>query len=747
MTTNNSNVTHTLCDKDMDNNLNIAQPSPYLNMKFDTEGHAYTWYNEYAKGIGFSVRREYVNKNKETGVITSRRFVCFKEGIRRKDKRDMLVKKPRKETRTGCEAHMTIGLQPNGKYTIIDFEPNHNHKLADQSCAHILPSQRQIAPAQAIEFELADDSGIRPKLAFELMGRRAGGRENLGYLQQDQKNYLRTKRKNALKYGEAGSLLNYFHNQLLENPSFFFKVQTDIEDQITNIFWADAKMVLDYGCFGDVLFFDTTYRTNKECRPFGAFVGLNHHYQQVVFGASLLYDETAASFEWLFETFLNCMSGKKPKTIYTDQDAAMAKAIPLVMPETYHRICLWHMYQNALKHLNPLFKGHKSFGSDFKKCIYDCEDEDEFFNAWEDLLNKYDLCGNDWLQGLLKIKEKWAMAYGRQYFSAGKKSTQLSESFNAHLRDYLKSDLDLVQFFKHFQRAVDDRRYNEVLANYDMSQKIPRLKVNVPLLQHARDVYTGTIFDMFQDEYEKSLLVIVDRCVQTEPIYEYKVSLCGHSRQQTINFTSIDGTISCSCKNFEFVGILCGHALKVLDDLKMKLMIPERYILKRWTKNARAGFVTDVHGREIQENPKLEVGARYNNLCNTYVKLVGKGAASREACDLLENNASELCAKLEEILMVQSPSETQLPSLTMCHRNGDDNAMAANVFEKQSNKQVKHLKKRVVVERGKSRHKSCIEKGKKKRSQSAQVPTSSGVIPTTCHPLIYQAPQVIFIYC
>ncbi|KAK9283939.1 hypothetical protein L1049_012196 [Liquidambar formosana] len=199
-------------------------------MKFDTEGHAYTWYNEYAKGIGVSVRREYVNKNKETGVITSRRFVCFKEGIRRKDKRDMFMKKPRKETRTGCEAHMTISLQPNGKYTIIDFEPNHNHKLADQSCAHILPSQRQIAPAQAIEFELADDSSIQPKLAFELMGRRAGGRENLGYLQQDQKNYLRTKRKNALKYGEAGSLLNYFHNQLLENPSFFFKVQTDIED-------------------------------------------------------------------------------------------------------------------------------------------------------------------------------------------------------------------------------------------------------------------------------------------------------------------------------------------------------------------------------------------------------------------------------------------------------------------------------------------------------------------------------------
>ena len=89
------------------------------------------------------------------------------------------------------------------------------------------------------------------------------------------------------------------------------------------------------------------------------------------------------------------------------------------------------------------------------------------------------------------------MVYGRNTFSAGKKSTQLSESFNSLLKDYLKFDLDSVQFFKHFQRAVDDVCYNEVCANYDMSQKIPTLKVNVPLLRHARDIYTRTIFIMF----------------------------------------------------------------------------------------------------------------------------------------------------------------------------------------------------------------------------------------------------------
>jgi ABC-type uncharacterized transport system auxiliary subunit len=38
----------------------------------------------------------------------------------------------------------------------------------------------------------------------------------------------------------------------------------DAEEHITNIFWADAQMIIDYKLFGDVVSFDTAYRTNKE---------------------------------------------------------------------------------------------------------------------------------------------------------------------------------------------------------------------------------------------------------------------------------------------------------------------------------------------------------------------------------------------------------------------------------------------------------------------------------------------------
>ena len=83
-----------------------------------------------------------------------------------------------------------------------------------------------------------------------------------------------------------------------------------------------------------------------------------------------------------------CISSKKPKTIFTDQDPAMAKAISLVMLENYHRLCLWHIYQNALKNI--------------RSCIYDGEYEEEFISAWENMLEKYDLQENEWLQDLFK---------------------------------------------------------------------------------------------------------------------------------------------------------------------------------------------------------------------------------------------------------------------------------------------------------------------------------------------------------
>lgn len=128
------------------------------------------------------------------------------------------------------------------------------------------------------------------------------------------------------------------HKQI-EDPLLIYSVRVDNEDKMTNFFWVDGMSVVDYSYFDDVVCFDSTYQTNRYSRPFAPFVGVNQHRQTVLFSAGLLLNENIELFIWPFKTFLHTMSGQAPKTILTDQSAAMAKTISLVIPQTQHRLC------------------------------------------------------------------------------------------------------------------------------------------------------------------------------------------------------------------------------------------------------------------------------------------------------------------------------------------------------------------------------------------------------------------------
>nr|XP_033517423.1 protein FAR1-RELATED SEQUENCE 5-like [Nicotiana tomentosiformis] len=284
----------------------------------------------------------------------------------------------------------------------------------------------------------------------------------------------------------------------------------------------------------------------------------------VVFGAALLYEATTEAFEWLFTVFFRAMFADKPQTFITYQDPVIYLAVSLVMPQTYHRLCIWHLEQNAFKHFNHIFRAYKSFSSDFSKLLYYYEYEDDFLNAWEKMLEKYDLKDNSWLKNTFDIREKWSMTYGRNVFSVGMRSTQLSESFNGSLRSYFKSDLDIVQFFKHFQRAVDDKCANESKLNFDMTQRIFVLKVKLPLLIYTREIYTATIFDLFEKKWEKSLLVSINGFHDEGEFLKYIVSTHGSCMEHVVLVKCSTKVVSCSCKLFEFSGVVCGHALKIL---------------------------------------------------------------------------------------------------------------------------------------------------------------------------------------
>ena len=46
-------------------------------------------------------------------------------------------------------------------------------------------------------------------------------------------------------------------------------------------------------------------------------MGVNNHFQSIIFAGVLMTDEAAESFEWVFSEFLILMGGKRPQTILT----------------------------------------------------------------------------------------------------------------------------------------------------------------------------------------------------------------------------------------------------------------------------------------------------------------------------------------------------------------------------------------------------------------------------------------------
>ena len=124
-----------------------------------------------------------------------------------------------------------------------------------------------------------------------------------------------------------------------KDPTFFYKYNVDDDGCLSKLFWSDGKSQLDYARFGDVLVFDTTYRTNAYRKPFVILVGVNNHWQSTIFGCALLPDEKVETYIWVLETFIALVNGKTPISVVTDGDKAMRRAILQILPLSHHRLC------------------------------------------------------------------------------------------------------------------------------------------------------------------------------------------------------------------------------------------------------------------------------------------------------------------------------------------------------------------------------------------------------------------------
>ncbi|KAL4572765.1 hypothetical protein LXL04_019548 [Taraxacum kok-saghyz] len=603
---------------------------PCEGMEFESEEAAKGFYNSYARRVGFSTRVSSSRRSRKDGAIIQRSFVCAKEGFRNlneKRTKDREIKRPRTVTRVGCKASMSVKIQDSGKWIVSTFVKEHNHELVPPDQVHCLRSHRQISGPAKTLIDTLQAAGMGPRRIMSALIKEYGGISKVGFTEVDCRNYMRNNRQRTLE-GDIQLLLDYLRQMQAENPSFFYAIQGDEENSIGNLFWADPKARSNYTHFGDTVTFDTTYRSNRYRLPFAPFTGINHHGHPVLFGCAFLINESESSFIWLFKTWVSAMSGHLPVSITTDHDTVIRSAITQVFPSTRHRFCKWHIFKKCQEKLSHVFLKYPNFEADFHKSVNLTDSVDEFESCWLSLVDRYDLNDHDWLQAIYTSRKQWVPVYLRDTFFAEMSITQRSDTMNSYFDGYINASTTLNQFIKLYEKALESRNEKEVKADYDTMNSRPLLRTPSPMEKQASELYTRKIFMRFQEELIGTLTLMASKLEDDGEVTSYQVSKFGEdNKTYTVNFNVLEMRATCSCCMFEFSGLLCRHVLAVFRVTNV-LTLPSRYILKRWTINAKSSVILEERDNDVVSGYLESHTVRYNTLRHEAFKFVEEGAES-----------------------------------------------------------------------------------------------------------------------
>ncbi|KAL5739173.1 hypothetical protein ACOSQ2_028353 [Xanthoceras sorbifolium] len=657
---------------------------PELGMEFNCEDDARNYYNAYAKQTGFSIRVNSYYRSKKDNLIISREFCCSKEGFRRGKRArstdsedDTKKRRARPITREGCKALMTVRRRDNGKWYVAKLEKNHSHELVTPAMRHFLRSHKQEYEPNNSSSSSFSSSGLGLTAPSSVLSEDCNSLRKMGFSVQNSVNYIGRGRLSTFGI-DARALLGFFKVMQTSDPAFYYAIQVDEEDRLSSVFWVDTRSRIAYNCFSDVVAFDTTYQVNQYKMPFAPFTGVNHHKQSVLFGCALLADETESTFNWLFTSWLEAMSGRQPGLIITDYDSAITRAVQRVFLLSKHRYCKWHIMSKMPKEMGQIYSAlPKTFQVEFDKYVNKSETPKEFESAWQLLLDKYNLIGNEWLQSLYIDRKLWVSTYLRDTFFAGMHATQKSGSVNSLFDGYVNARTTLQDFAEQYEKALDDRYEKEARAEFETFYTKPVLKTPLPMEKQAAEIYTGKLFSLFQDEIFDSLVLAVKHSEDNGGTSTYEVAR--FDEEHRIYFVALDvseQTATCSCKMFEFEGILCRHVIAVFKATNI-FMLPEHYVLKRWTKNAKDEAVLDAHPSvETRGNSQTGKNSYYDVLYQEAIKCAEEGMTSDHSFKVALNALREARMKIAGAKKnAMNASQLETMASTSCQ---DENTIIAS---------------------------------------------------------------------
>ncbi|GJX41881.1 FAR1-related sequence 5-like protein [Tanacetum coccineum] len=504
--------------------------------------------------------------------------------------------------------------------------------------------------------------------AHNLYSKMKGGEQYVHGTSDDFKNHIRD--VNAfIRESDAQMLITKMENRkkFVSNFAFQYKVENS---ELVAMFWADEVDKCNYKEFGDIISFDATFRTNKYDMVFVPFTGIDNHRKCVTVGSGLLLREDTEAYTWLLTSFMTAHE-KQPTMIVTDQDGAMKLAIEEVLTESKHRLCMWHIMQKIPTKICKEIYDETDFKERFNKIVWNMFMEPmEFEEKWSKLIEDFGLQNHKWMTKMFNLREMWLPTYFIDSPLFGlMRTTSRSESENAFFKSFTNHGSTLVNFMMCFESAMERQRYRQEVLDFRTFDSAPKLHTKLKIEIHASKVYTRKICLLVQKEIIEAVWACqILECKTEEGCEIVKVRDKRAAAYRTLNtekgkevmqekeyvaeykvLRSLeDGSVQCTCRHFLRYEFLCRHVFCVLKNRDIE-MIPEKYILRRWTR--------DIIPPALRRNPN-----RYGEKNETIEKLTNEANFVVDEClFLLSKDEDKLAKFVEQLKNIKNEVRSQVP--------------------------------------------------------------------------------------
>ncbi|KAG6528826.1 hypothetical protein ZIOFF_011011 [Zingiber officinale] len=292
---------------------------------------------------------------------------------------------------------------------------------------------------------------------------------------------------------------------------------------------------------------------------------------------------------------------------------------------------------------------------------------------------------NTWLEDLYAARERWALVYHKNSFYAFMMTMQWSDNMKKHFKNHFNRKLPLQKFLEQYHKSLYRFREKELYEDYKSRQTKPVLLVDMPMLNEAAESYTRLLYNDFEEEFKSQLSCLCEPIGMDGIVYTFKVTLPEKHSFGIVELKPSDLSVSCSCRKFECRGILCMHALKVLN-INNILHLPTQYILKRWSKYANVEILSEKHQVLTKSDSQDLLTMHYTRVCHKAITIAVKSAFSEDALQIFDQELDKLTTEVEHVL-----------HMDLLNRQTEDNATIIENIQQDAfgGKKIRGRKKRV----------------------------------------------------